>query len=253
MESSFAMNTTGSTKIGKSQTSIDLTEYTKKHDGATVIHSVCVSAVKVVPCCTDPHRILPLDQEQDVLWIDPRTHRPYKVDLRTGTSTRFSTDSLPVPAACRVSLRSRNWKKGSDHLDTPEWIQQAMEVRVERNKLSHACSRTQQGIDASVFTAGRKPDVWSIDSVAPAPGPSVTQPDSSTETRRQQERRALKSQTHTTRRFSKEELGNARIIGQVDCKFVACTLPGDSTDEGEPVLVLIDQHAADERVRVEDS
>jgi DNA mismatch repair ATPase MutL len=109
----------------------------------------------------------------------------------------------------------------------------------------------EQGIGTSVFTAGRKPDVWSIDSIAPAPGPSVTQPDSSTQTRRQQEQRALKGQTHTTSRFSKEELGSARIIGQVDCKFVACSMPGGSTNKGEPVLVLIDQHAADERVRVE--
>ena len=93
--------------------------------------------------------------------------------------------------------------------------------------------------------------MWSIDSIAPVPGPSATQHDSSMETRRRQEQRAFKSQTHTTSRFSKEELCNARIIGQVDCKFVACSLPGDSTNEGEPVLVLIDQHAADERVRVE--
>ena len=93
--------------------------------------------------------------------------------------------------------------------------------------------------------------MWSLDSIAPVPGVSVTRHDSSTETRRRQEQRALKSQTHTTGRFSKEELCNARIIGQVDCKFVACSLPGDSTNEGESVLVLIDQHAADERVRVE--
>lgn len=91
----------------------------------------------------------------------------------------------------------------------------------------------------------------SLDSIVSAPGLSVAQPDSSMETCRQQERRASKSQTHTSSKFSKEGLGNARVIGQVDCKFVACSLSSDSTDEGEPVLVLIDQHAADERVRVE--
>lgn len=92
--------------------------------------------------------------------------------------------------------------------------------------------------------------MWPIDSIAPLPGRSVTQSDFS-ETRKKQEQRTLKGQTHTTSRFSKDELGNARIIGQVDCKFVACSLPSDSTNEREPVLVLIDQHAADERVRVE--
>lgn len=109
----------------------------------------------------------------------------------------------------------------------------------------------EQGIDASVFTAGRMPDMRSIDSIVSVPGLSGAQPDSSAETRRQQEQRASKSQTHTTSKFCKEELGSARVIGQVDGKFVACSLPSDSRDEGEPVLVLIDQHAADERVRVE--
>ena len=95
-------------------------------------------------------------------------------------------------------------------------------------------------MDTSVFTAGRKPDVRSLHSVAPAPGPSVAQPAT-----------CFKIQTHTNSKFSKEGLGTARVIGQVDCKFVACTLPGDSTGQREPVLVLTDQHAADERVRVE--
>jgi DNA mismatch repair ATPase MutL len=119
-------------------------------------------------------------------------------------------------------------------------------------KITVLCLLThKQGIDASVFTAGIKPDMRSISSVVPAPVPSVTQPDTSTETRKQQEQRALKFQTHTTSKFSKEDLGNASVIGQVDCKFVACLLPGDSTDEGGPVIILIDQHAADERIRVE--
>ena len=44
-ECSIAMNTTVSTESGRSQTSIDPTEYTK-HGGATIIHAVCVSAVQ---------------------------------------------------------------------------------------------------------------------------------------------------------------------------------------------------------------
>ena len=51
------------------------------------------------------------------------------------------------------------------------------------------------------------------------------------------------------------------MLGQVDRKFVACVLPAsgseqvgsaDITEECDTgVLVLIDQHAADERIRVE--
>jgi DNA mismatch repair protein MLH3 len=53
----------------------------------------------------------------------------------------------------------------------------------------------------------------------------------------------------------------ATIVGQVDLKFIACLIPtqdcrheeADSTlrNETASTLVLIDQHAADERIRVE--
>lgn len=59
-------------------------------------------------------------------------------------------------------------------------------------------------------------------------------------------------------RLDKEDLQRARVLSQVDRKFIACVmypsgykdnLDGD-TDAG-PSLLLVDQHAADERVRVE--
>jgi DNA mismatch repair protein MLH3 len=64
--------------------------------------------------------------------------------------------------------------------------------------------------------------------------------------------------------FRKEDLQNARIVNQVDRKFIACLVglehgPAEvnvSSEEASPpadgkTLILIDQHAADERVRVE--
>ncbi len=64
-------------------------------------------------------------------------------------------------------------------------------------------------------------------------------------------------------RFSKDDLRNARVINQVDNKFVLCTVPrvGDQSKPGfegnseiaarSNILILVDQHAADERIRVE--
>lgn len=68
-------------------------------------------------------------------------------------------------------------------------------------------------------------------------------------------------------RFRKDDLRKAQIISQVDCKFIACVVGLDHDDplgaekdnatcKYEPpvdgkMLILIDQHAADERVRVE--
>jgi len=62
------------------------------------------------------------------------------------------------------------------------------------------------------------------------------------------------------RRFHKLDLRNAQVINQVDRKFIACLIDqaGNSESSGcncdhavSRALVLIDQHAADERVRVE--
>lgn len=48
--------------------------------------------------------------------------------------------------------------------------------------------------------------------------------------------------------FSVEMLGKARVIGPVDNKFIACVI---HTNDAEEMLVLVDQHAAHERIRLE--
>ncbi|KAI6105925.1 hypothetical protein F5141DRAFT_1006193, partial [Pisolithus sp. B1] len=55
-------------------------------------------------------------------------------------------------------------------------------------------------------------------------------------------------------RFQKEDLQTMRVISQVDRKFVACLIGVDNwrpTEARGKTLILVDQHAADERVRVE--
>ncbi|CAG8674467.1 11297_t:CDS:2, partial [Racocetra fulgida] len=59
-------------------------------------------------------------------------------------------------------------------------------------------------------------------------------------------------------RFNKKDFAQAQVIGQVDDKFIACKLPYSRVIESDiknctqqRILVLVDQHAADERVRVE--
>lgn len=65
---------------------------------------------------------------------------------------------------------------------------------------------------------------------------------------------------HARTRFHKGDLLKARVINQVDRKFIACLVDLDHQEHGKPqknlaaggsTLILIDQHAADERVRVE--
>jgi DNA mismatch repair protein MLH3 len=75
------------------------------------------------------------------------------------------------------------------------------------------------------------------------------------------------STTLLAHRFKKKDLSHALIINQVDRKFIACVIEDqldadvepppcleddDSSKDGKGhALVLIDQHAADERIRVE--
>ncbi|KAK9448601.1 uncharacterized protein V1518DRAFT_289974 [Limtongia smithiae] len=51
------------------------------------------------------------------------------------------------------------------------------------------------------------------------------------------------------RRISRADLANAHAVAQVSARFVLARVP--RADDGRTLLVLVDQHAADERVRVE--
>jgi DNA mismatch repair protein MLH3 len=53
----------------------------------------------------------------------------------------------------------------------------------------------------------------------------------------------------TGSKLSKASLRNAKVISQVDAKFILCSMP--STDGNSQTLVLVDQHAASERVILE--
>jgi DNA mismatch repair protein MLH3 len=81
--------------------------------------------------------------------------------------------------------------------------------------------------------------------------------------RRLQYKQSVSQATNSSNRFSRDDLNEAVVINQVDSKFVACLLPSDPAADGADcgsgetslelprTLVLVDQHAADERVRVE--
>ena len=81
--------------------------------------------------------------------------------------------------------------------------------------------------------------------------------------RQLQYKQSASQATNSSNRFSRDDLKEATVINQVDSKFIACLLPSDPVTDGlrygpgapsqEPprTLVLVDQHAADERVRVE--
>ncbi|XP_077537804.1 DNA mismatch repair protein Mlh3-like isoform X2 [Haemaphysalis longicornis] len=54
-------------------------------------------------------------------------------------------------------------------------------------------------------------------------------------------------------RFTKDMLTCVQVVGQVDCKYIACVLPlsRNGIVQEDSLVVLFDQHAAHERVRLE--
>ncbi|XP_015923493.1 DNA mismatch repair protein Mlh3 [Parasteatoda tepidariorum] len=54
-------------------------------------------------------------------------------------------------------------------------------------------------------------------------------------------------------RFTKATLKSLKVIGQVDCKFIACLLDDfNEVNEDQKLLALFDQHAVHERIRLEE-
>ncbi|XP_023242732.1 DNA mismatch repair protein Mlh3-like [Centruroides sculpturatus] len=51
--------------------------------------------------------------------------------------------------------------------------------------------------------------------------------------------------------LSKSDLNHAKVIGQVDCKFIACLIPKIEKFQSRNLIVLFDQHAVHERIRLE--
>ncbi|KAI0720344.1 hypothetical protein C8T65DRAFT_634183 [Cerioporus squamosus] len=192
----------------------------------------------------------------DILWTDPATRETFIIDPRTGNSypqvapatlTQYDTSAQPATRP-RRSLGTLGLGAASD---APAWMAEALRAneayKITETKIPavatpteyaqrHACDRGIAHSQARLF-------------------------DKLTENKRQP---FTPWDAPQLARFSREDLRMAHVLGQVDRKFVACIMQpprslapdascdgGDEPDVGGRVLVLVDQHAADERIRVE--
>lgn len=228
-----------------------------------------------------------LADARETIWKDPSTRETFIIDNRTGNSypqrARFTaaTDDSIESSSKRRTLRtphptSETNKNDAGTIDPiPEWLQEALEVTLFTpphlvlyyvtdtfSKANGAFALKEPKIPALSLSANADTDCCNsqlrqgyhmagptkraIFGWGPTPGSSDF----------------AASQI----RFRKDDLRKARIISQVDRKFIACVLGLDpngpsgekdnKTCEGQlasdgKTLILIDQHAADERVRVE--
>ena len=175
-------------------------------------------------------------------WRDPNTGQLFVVDKRTGNSViqldHTVGDNETDDGATKIerrrnlvdtsALRQRPASAGPQS-QQPEWMNALFE-----------------GWQNPTFQTGQR----QLTSTAPTPNSEDPFIDHSCCNKRgtpshiRCNRRT--SVSHEDVSFTRDDLRSARVLGQVDAQFIACVLPPDPG-----TVVLVDQHAADERVRVE--
>ncbi|KAG2115935.1 uncharacterized protein F5147DRAFT_606020 [Suillus discolor] len=175
--------------------------------------------------------------------VNPRTGNSYL------QSSRHKIDGTNSASANRVSRIPRLLREGPCsgpvHNKMPDWLQEALIA-------NNAYATTEPRIPSLPLFANQASDDQGypiVHSNRPLSCASAFGTQSGSE--------------HARTRFHKGDLLKAQVINQVDRKFIACLVDLDHSthqEHGKPpknlaaggsTLILIDQHAADERVRVE--
>lgn len=176
------------------------------------------------------------NEMETVIWIDPTTKIKSHIDPRTGFAVRSSasTDMRPVT---RPIPRRESGSRAQNASQLCKW------------KPTPSCHQNTMFLP----TEPRVPQV-----------PPVSETLGAEDHGRRGESQDVCGQNQNISvtlegRISKTALQNAKIFGQVDHKFILAKAVADRSESStrsapEPgqMLVLIDQHAADERCRVEE-
>ncbi|KAK0243083.1 hypothetical protein EDD85DRAFT_919109 [Armillaria nabsnona] len=187
----------------------------------------------------------------EFIWTDPTTGRGFVVNDRTGNSRACENAILGGGDEVRdAKLRTPNSRitfplskqaSGAGKSAMPEWILEALEI--ERKIPSISISDSTPGRNVQDALRCRNPSHGCQSSRYFPSGQHNPMT------------YAMTIGGSSSHRYRKEDLRNAHVINQVDRKFIACLIndTGQIEGGGRPgrALVLIDQHAADERIRVE--
>ncbi|KAH7930648.1 hypothetical protein BV22DRAFT_1124687 [Leucogyrophana mollusca] len=211
------------------------------------------------------------DDAQKTVWRDPVTGEAFIVDPRTGNSypqtrsTPANRDFNASGGSMRRTLGGPLWSKKDKDLghsvdsatgqeNMPTWLQDALGA----NKAYAATEPRIPSLPQSIAPGHEESERLSSQPHHHACHGHAPEQTSFS--------RYLQPGSSSLKRFRKEDLANAQVVNQVDRKFIACLVDDDlqsgESDSGgsggdEPApstgkaLILIDQHAADERVRVE--
>ncbi|KAI5116357.1 hypothetical protein M0805_003808, partial [Coniferiporia weirii] len=213
--------------------------------------------------------------EGELTWVDPTTNRTYLVDARTGNSYVRDQQSEGLgnsgsrPPIQRRTVVDKRWLKQvrspcvhsheeaneDETNEIPEWIKRALEANgtfaPNEPAIPHLPSAAlHNSTNDELGQVWRTPWMKQFKRTFTIPHQSLG---------------GLEEVPAYS--FTKESLAEAQVIEQVDRKFIACIIKNiprsqnsneetfesedDASSPSGRTLVLVDQHAADERVRVE--
>lgn len=202
-------------------------------------------------------RAEPTDFEDDVLWKNPMSGKPVRINARTGLPI---PDLPPYPTSEPQASTSHNFSC------LPSKTRSLRRRTIHAPCLSDLPAELRAGSEtwlASLINGWRNP----VFHLKERPILSFVN-DSSNETNTKSRSCYDPNCSHSResrpadydQRLSKASLASARVLGQVDQKFILVkmstarsdTISYPTAELHDDVLVLIDQHAADERCRAED-
>ncbi|KAM0756638.1 hypothetical protein T439DRAFT_321333 [Meredithblackwellia eburnea MCA 4105] len=212
----------------------------------------------------------PIADDQPLKWTDPSTLQTYLIDPRTGNSWRPRECHSCSPPEDRPSTREMNEKStlvdrtslkksGRTHgeeKEKPEWMRRTLEQW--ENPIFPRGETLIPSLRTAQQPRGANP-LPSPDPILPTPKNrrthvtetlNLNRSEISTITAFFNGAGASDLTDSPVANFSRSSLRNAEFVAQVDQKFLLVRLTPAGRD-GEKTLVMVDQHAADERVRVE--
>ncbi|EFI27752.1 hypothetical protein CC1G_14675 [Coprinopsis cinerea okayama7 len=184
------------------------------------------------------------EESRDVTWTDPDTGESFIIDSRTGISRLQPvqesenaesqlTGSVGAFRSERRTLKLQSQSSTQRPASTPEWLSRALKT----NQAYQLSSSTEGPFAEPSFPVHRR------------------RSDATQHVRSHDESAAMQ--------ISRDQLRQAQVINQVDRKFIACLVEVDFNGKkaggmgasgsraSSTIMVLVDQHAADERIRVE--
>ena len=192
-----------------------------------------------------------------ILWTNPISKAIVRINSRTGLATMrplkrpnpVSLNELPTfpPQArmTRLPNLSRKVRSSSDPVSSPQagsWASDLLQTWV-----NPVFGRAEEPVPRLYFSAP------TLDAAA------VLHSESHHYSQTDIQSAFTRSSSSFFTKLSKENLQAANVLGQVEKKFILVSMSANKSSQttkegvetGEQLLVLIDQHAADERIRVE--